>query len=266
MSVERPFNYCRMFSTEIEALAAVWSTSVTTSDQWSPTGRKWGTNSRPIEVKNLNNLRGVAKPGESIGDRCLRAAHEKIVSDLAYIFGLPIPPVTLWDRGEGFVADSRYCSVSAWAFQTPIEWPHRRPNLTPAQLVLAGTAAGAMQVFDTWIAASDRKNDHVLVSDDADPTTLKLAYIDHAFSLTYEWMGQAGPQQDPRPAWPDVPIDLAATRAVLSEIERLDEEQIAEIVNRLPAGCMLDGAKDAIIKGLLERRARLRDWLGLAGG
>lgn len=58
-------------------------------------------------------------------------------------------------------------------------------------------------VFDTWIAASDRKNEHVLVADDGDATSLGLAYIDYAFSLSYEWTGKAGRQPDPRPHWPN---------------------------------------------------------------
>lgn len=71
----------------------------------------------------------------------------------------------------------------------------------------------------------------------------------------------------PRPAWPDsVPVDLTATTAIVSEIEQLDEGQILEIVNRVPAGCFLDGARDVIIKGLLDRRPRLKGWLGLPGG
>jgi hypothetical protein len=259
-------SYCRQFAPEIEALAAIWSTSAATTDVWTPTGKKWGTNSKPIEVTNQNNQRGVAKPGETIGDRCLRAAHEKIVSDLAYVLGLPVPPVTLWDRGETIAGDGRNCAVSAWAFAKPIEWQHFRAKLTPAQTEMASQAAGAMRVFDTWIAASDRKADHVLVSDDGDSAVLKLAYIDYSFALSYEWVGPARPGADPRPAWPDgVPVANAASQEVLSGIERLDESQIAEIVNRIPAGCFVDGARDAIIKGLFERRSLLKGWLGLPG-
>lgn len=85
----------RGFSAELELLADVWSTSAITTDTWNPTGKRWGTSSQPFEVANQNNIRGVAKPGAAINDRCLRAAHEKIVSDLAYVLGLPIPPVVL---------------------------------------------------------------------------------------------------------------------------------------------------------------------------
>jgi hypothetical protein len=256
--------FCRVFAPEIEALAAVWSTSNTTGEVWTPTGKGWRTNSRPIEVQNASNIRGVAKPGEKIGDRCLRAAHEKIVSDLGYMLGLPIPPVTLWDRGDPHDGDGRHCAVSAWAFGNPMEWQHIRPHLSAAQLAQAPAAAAAMRAFDTWVAASDRKPDHVLVSDDGDAGTLKLAYIDYAFALSYEWIGVANAPGEPRAAIPDgVGIDAPTLAAVTAAIEAMEERRIAEVVNRVPSGYFLDGAKDAIMMGLLSRQAQLRGWLGL---
>jgi hypothetical protein len=257
-------SFCRNFAPEVDQLAGVWSTAAITSDQWVPTGRKWGTNSQPFEVRNQNNLRGVAKPGDGApSDKCLRAAHEKIVSDLAYTLRLPVPPVTLWDRGDGVAF--RWCAVSAWAFQQPIEWHIQLPKLTPEQIKLAGSAAGAMRAFDTWVGAQDRKNDHVLVSDDADKTTVKLAYIDYAFSLSYEWMGVAGAAGEPRAAFPTgIGIDQAAITATVAAIEALPEPLIAEIVNRVPAGCFIDNARDVIMANLITRRGNLRGWLGLA--
>ncbi len=191
----------RSFSAELELLADVWSTSIMTTDTWNLTGKKWATNSQPVEVSNQNNIRGVAKPGALINDRCLRAAHEKIVSDLAYVLGLPIPPVVLWDRGEGHVG-ARHAAISAWAFPRANEWPVARPRLNPAQIEKAKQIAGAMRAFDTWIAASDRKGDHVLVSDDGIEDTISLAQIDYAFALSYEWCGVAGVQPKPAPRLP----------------------------------------------------------------
>jgi hypothetical protein len=175
--------------------------------------------------------------------------------------------VTLWDRGDAVVGDGRYCAISAWAFRNPLEWQTFRPKASPEQLDLARYAAGAMMAFDTWVAASDRKNDHILVSDDGDLTALKLAYIDYAFALSYEWIGVVAPQAEPRAAFPsDIPVDQTAMNAIVSAIEGLEERQLGEIVNRIPADYYVDGAHDAIIKGLLDRRGQLRGWLGLSGG
>ena len=252
----------RRFSAEIEALARAWSTSAVSTDTWTPTGRSWGTNSNPIMVANQNALQGVAKPGSPRPDKVLRAANEKICSDLAYVLNLPIPPVTLWDRGEGFVGE-RYCCISAWAFAQCVEWPAAVPKLSPAQLAQAGYIAGAMKVFDTWTASSDRKNDHVLVADDGDASSLGLAYIDYAFSLSYEWGGGAGPQPDPRPHWPSVAFEQQAVVATITAIEGIHEQGILEIVRRVPVEYLPDGVKTAIQSQLLGRRPSLRRWFGI---
>jgi hypothetical protein len=74
-------------------------------------------------------------------------------------------------------------------------------------------------------------------------------------------------QADPRPAFPsDVTTNIAGTEAVVSAIEGLEEGLVLEIVKRMPSGCFMDGAQDAIINGLLTRRGQLRGWLGLARG
>jgi len=257
-------SFCRRFSKEIEALASVWSNSAMTTDIWHPTGRNWQTNSQPFEVINANNLRGVAKPGAMLADRCLRAAHEKIVSDLAYLLGLPIPPVILWDRGEAHVGD-RNCAISAIAFTKYVEWQRAMPTLTPKQKEMARNAAGGMRAFDTWVAASDRKGSHVLVEDDGDQTKLGLAQIDYAFALSYETLiGRQPRQADPRPAFPDnVNFDVGATAAVTNAILALEEKQIAEIVNRIPARYFIENARDVIISSLFGRRIALKSLLGL---
>jgi len=253
----------RSFSAELELLADVWSTSAMTTDTWNPTGKRWGTNSQPFEVSNQNNIRGVAKPGAVINDRCLRAAHEKIVSDLAYVLGLPIPPVVLWDRGETHVGD-RYTAISAMAFAKANEWPIARPRLTPAQTAAASRVAGAMRAFDTWVAASDRKGDHVLVRDDDAKDAIGIAQIDYAFALSLEWCGVVRPPAEPRSAFPDgVGFDRAACDEITDDIEKLEEPRISEIVNRVPVEYFsaIPDAKSVILSELLRRRDALREWL-----
>jgi hypothetical protein len=255
-------NY-RNFSAELEVLADVWSTSVMSTDTWNLTGKKWGTNSQPFEVANQNNIRGVAKPGAIINDRCLRAAHEKIVSDLAYVLSLPVPPVVLWDRSEGHVGD-RYAAISAWAFAKANEWQVVKPRLKPAQTDAAKRIAGAMRAFDTWIAASDRKGSHVLVSDDGVEDTISVAQIDYAFALSWEWCGVAGAQAEPRAAFPDgVGFDQGVCDEIADNIEKLEEVRISEIVNRVPVEyySAIPGAKDVILSQLVRRRGVLKGWL-----
>jgi hypothetical protein len=251
----------RAFSAEIESMAQVWSTSAMTTDIWTPTGQTFGTNSQPIVVTNQNNIRGVAKPGAPIPDRCLRAAHEKIVSDLAYVLGLPVPPVILWDRGAGHVGD-RWCAVSAWAFSKAAEWPQVRAKLSAKQLTEATKIAGAMRAFDTWISAGDRRDDHVLADDSDAGDALGLAYIDYAFALSFEWCGVTGAQPEPRPAFPSgIGFDANVCLETSQLIVNIEELTIAEIVNRIPAEYFFDGARDATLSGLLTRRKSLAGWL-----
>jgi hypothetical protein len=247
----------------MELLADVWSTSAITTDTWNLTGKTWQTNSSPFEVSNQNNLRGVAKPGEVKNDRCLRAAHEKIVSDLAYVLGLPVPPVVLWDRGETHVGE-RYTAISAWAFPKANEWQIVKPRLKPAQIEDAKLVAGAMRAFDTWIAASDRKGSHVLVSDDDVEDAISVAQIDYAFALSYEWCGVVRAQPDPRPPFPDgIGFDRAACDEIADSIEKLEELRISEVVNRVPVEyySAVAGAKDVILSQLVRRRELLKGWL-----
>jgi hypothetical protein len=182
---------------------------------------------------------------------------------LAYVLGLPIPPAILWDRGEAHRGE-RHCVISAWAFPKAIEWPQARAKLKPTQIELAKIIAGALRAFDTWIAASDRKDDHVFVNDDGDETRLGLAYIDHAFSLSYEWAGIAGAPAEPRPAFPSgVGFDPAASAEMVQAIDGLEELRIREIVNRVPVEYVsaLPDARDVILSTLLSRRANLKAWL-----
>ena len=113
-----------------------------------------------------------------------------------------------------------------------------------------------MQLFETWNAVSDKKSDHLLVSDDEDASQLGLAHIDYAFALSFEWIGVSGTVSTRAPRYPPgVPVDPMAMEAVTSAIEGLEEARIMEIVSRIPAAYFIDGAREAIITNLLQRQA-----------
>lgn len=250
-------NFCRDFASEIEKVADLWFANPVTTDTWQATGKTWGSESQPYEVSNQNNLRGVAKPGLNRPvDITRRAANEKIASDLAYLLNLPLPPIVLWDRGDG--VNERYASISAWAFENAIEWPHARAGLSKQQLKIASRAAGAMQLFDTWVAAQDRKDEHLLVRDDADASRLGLAYIDYAYAVSYEWSQSQTPAPGLRPSSPScVVADADAAKELLTRVQAIEEHAIKDIVNRIPSACFSDDGKIATLDGLLRRRDAL---------
>ena len=90
----------RKFAAEIETVATAWRSPATTALPWSVRGRpgEEGGSAQGYFVE-YEALLGFAKPSVSPGLVPV-AAQEKIVSDLAYDLGLPVPPVLLWDRGD----------------------------------------------------------------------------------------------------------------------------------------------------------------------
>lgn len=153
----------------------------------------------------------------------------------------------------------RYVSISAWAFYPAIEWPLAREHLSERQKILAGEAASAMAVFDTWICAQDRRNDHVLIWDNGDPDNLSLAYIDYAFSLSYDWSHPEPKSGKPKLAFPtELPKSTEAIHNTIDRIEALTDAEINQIVSRVPSSCASIVAQEAVSKGLIERRDTLR--------
>ena len=252
-----PDRYCRNFQGPAAAVASTWARSVNAPHNWRMGRARWGTNSKPFEVVNEAGLVGVAKPGANVSEPDLpRAAHEKIASDLGFLLELPIPPVTLCDSSSDF--DERYVAVSAWAFSRAVEWQKVVTQLSSSRRDLAVAVSSAMAVFDTWIAASDRKDSHVLVNDDGDDSKLDLAYIDYAFSLTKEWATGNGPVDKMRPALPIRSLAPFEALNIVDNIEALDDQKITQIVNRIPPDYLPDRRKRIIISNLLSRRAQLR--------
>lgn len=102
------------------------------------------------------------------------------------------------------------------------------------------------------------------MNDDGNENAIGLAYIDYAFSLSYEWSGVAQAQADPRATFPSgIGFDAAGSAKMLETIEKLEEQRVREIVNRVPAEyhSAIPDAKDVVVSTLLSRRGRLRGWL-----
>jgi hypothetical protein len=79
----------RGFSSQLERLAAEWIKKSLTADTWKPNGKRFGGESQTIGVTN-GPRNDVAKPGRRLDGGNVGicyAAHEKIVSDLAYHLG-----------------------------------------------------------------------------------------------------------------------------------------------------------------------------------
>jgi hypothetical protein len=243
----------RRFAPSTCAIDAVWSTIASSGDSWKETGIRWGTNAGPSQLENGNGMFGVQKPGKPRPTNKYTAATEKIVADLAFVLELPVPPVTLWDRGEN--ADPRYVSVSAWAFEQPFTWREIETFLTRDHLQQLIRPASAMLPFEEWVSASDRQNDgNVLVGFGPDNEALG-AWIDYAWALDYIWQGNNRPNCRVRDMYPRVGnLDTHATKATADRIASVDSKTIEEIINRVSSDYLPTGVAESILRNLLLRQ------------
>lgn len=194
------------------------------------------------------------KPGIPSPTNRYTAATEKIVADLAYILDLPVPPVTLWDRGA--TAEPRYVCVSANAFDEPFTWHQIEGLLTREQLQQLVRPASAMLPFEEWISADDRQNPgNVLVGFGPNRDAIG-AWIDYAFSLDHSWRGNARPNCDVREIYPRVGMpDTHAMKSTAERIAAVDSKTIEEIINRVPSHYLPSGVAENIRRNLLLRQS-----------
>jgi hypothetical protein len=224
-----------------------------------PTGISWGSNNAPVQVRRASGDLGVQKPGKPSPDNPYTAATEKIVSDLAYALGLPVPPATLWDRGSSAGAP-RFVVVSAWAFNAPVNWGQAQASLSPDQRNFMIRAASAMVPFEMWIGAQDRQNDSNVLVDGAAPAgQAYAAWIDYAFALDHTWKGNLVPASVVAPMFPPVGVaDSPTMKTSADEIVNLEAAVIEAIVNRVPAEYLPRAVADNIIRNLIGGRAAVR--------
>lgn len=252
----------RSFPSDVEAIAKSWAETALTADEWEDLGKFGNTESQPIRVRNRKNgLIGVGKPCKRDDNVC-HAAHEKIVADLAYQVGLPIPPVILWDRQDDALPQ-RYACISAWAFPNSFHWGEVEGILTTAQKDASRPIFSAIQPFETWISAEDRKREHVLVHADPADGKVSLAFIDYSFSLSKSWKDSPSKIQVAQQFMPVPPRLDADILQAIENIDKISHEMIDAIVDRVP-DMYLDALKKEIIKSnLKDRVGRIQAMLGL---
>jgi hypothetical protein len=252
----------RIFPPAQIELCEAWFATVETTDEWTDKGAVGEGESGSIRVARDDGLLGYAKPGQPRADGVPRAAHEKIAFDLAHLLEFPVPPVVLWDRGEGHL-DNRYLSISAHAFPQCAKWDFAMNLgiLTAELLQSASRTVSAMRAFHTWISDTDRKSDHTYV-DLASTHELGMAFIDHAFSLSYVWKRDdhaAGPCLGYMPT----PEIVGVVGEAADRIAELPVDRITDIVNRVPAPYLQDDARKHILSNLLSRKQQLRAILAI---
>ncbi len=84
-----------------------------------------------------------------------------------------------------------------------------------------------------------------------------VAWIDHAFSLSQQWVGNANPGAV---GWylPDSQPDQQVRAATAEKIRVFPEKTVREIVSRIRPEWLKPELRELIVEKLIERRGRIR--------
>jgi hypothetical protein len=248
----------RCFAPKTAAIDKAWCECASSGDQWKPTGVAWATNNGPVQLDNGSGVLGVQKPGDArVLNNPFTAATEKIVADLAYVLGLPVPPVTLWDRGQSAGAP-RFVCISAWAFEQTLQWGQAEAGVTELQRNALLAWASAMMPFEAWISAQDRQNPGNMVVGLSPAGEIGGAWIDYAFSLDHIWRGNIVAGCAILPLYPPFANpEEEMVKMTVDRISGLDDAVIEGIVNRIPAEFLPRPVAENVIRNLLARRAEV---------
>jgi hypothetical protein len=251
----------RYFTAAEEDHAASWADLVESEDPWS-IGLPIGLGeSQSFHIDCSEGRRGACKPAHA-NDGTPRAAHEKIAADLAYRLQLPVPAVCLWKNP----ATGDLFAVSAWAFRQVMTWGEVSTRLSSTFMQNAAPAFSAARVLHTWIGDTDHGGNPgtVLVDIESDEDHPRVAFIDHAFSMSQnaEFASKAA-LIVPSLYIPDGMSHAPSIKEAIENINQMEATMVETIVRRVPATFLPSDKAEAIISGLLKRRTELAGLFGV---
>ncbi len=218
------------------------------------------------------SIRGYAKPRHRhAADPMNRplAAYEKIVSDLAFLLRLPVPPVTLFERATAPGLQARHHAVSAVPFAGVTSWRKtlEQPGMAAHVRQFTAPVMSAMAAFDSWVHAHDHCNnpENLLVAPVGEAPA--FAFIDYGQSLLEKWRAGGYETEFAAPLYDGLTKpDSFSLRATITAIETIPDAAIRIIVERIPPQFLAAAHAQIIIEGLLYRRDHLRDMLAGSHG
>jgi hypothetical protein len=222
----------RRFAEADEKIADGWSAQPVTADQWT-LGRNIGRGEAgSFHAASDKGCRAACKPAFH-GNGTPRAAHERIASDLARALHLPVPAVCLWTNP----ASRELFALSAWAFAQALTWGEIATRLSAVFMQNAAATFSAARVFHTWIGDTDHNGNpgNVVVDLASSDSSPGIAFIDHAFSMSYDAQFQTRPLTAlPVSYIPPALHDAGAARDMATAINDLDSKLIEDTVRRVP--------------------------------
>jgi hypothetical protein len=195
------------------------------------------------------------------------AAHEKIVSDLAFDLRIPVAPVLLSDCKLVFKRPQLEACISLVTHPSTPTWPYVLSRSTLASSVGNRLRAAAREqlsliaVLDLWIENSDRDNPGNIVYGDDGTDTRRNGFvaIDHASSLggrEGRWRNGGWRSMNPTPL-PKVMVSLLDVQVMLRVAENIasfPDSIVESCVGRIPDRYMNAAAKKDAVSGLVGRK------------
>ncbi len=200
------------------------------------------------------------------------AAHEKIVSDLAFDLKIPVAPVLLSDCKLVFKRPQPEACVSLVTHPSTPTWPY---VLSPS--ILASPVGDALRdaareqlsriaVLDLWIENSDRDNPgNIIFGEDATAANRNgFVAIDHASSMggpEGKWRngGWRSTISTPFPKVMVPLLDMQVMLRVAANIASFQNSIVGSCVERIPDRYMSADAKKDAVSGLVGRKNLLSD-------
>ena len=274
-------------------IAEEWRSCVVSSQKWYKVNNQAGAHFEAVQgeaggyfvTSDVLQRRCYMKPAKTlsgtrdhrINRERARAAREKIAADLAHDLHLPVPPVILHRREGEDVTSSRQVSISLVMY--PKQWPWAQVSglsleeespITAAMAKVLSLASG-MYVFDTWLDQRDHEfSPHNIVwgYESGALEQSELIFLDFAHSLGSDG-GDEFPNDWSGGGWKPVckagfpallrrHLDGKRIENVVRAIEHLSEDEIVNVVERVPKDFLPPDQADTMIEGLLGRRICLR--------
>lgn len=263
----------------LEEIRAAWRKDIRSEARWTKASNQAGAVGAKVvgeaggffvESEALPGRRAYLKPRkrEGASKYRARAAREKIASDLAFDFGLLVPPVLLWERAadqeERAVCLSlvMYPTQWAWGVVQPILEEKRDDKATRLfEGPLAREAAYAL-AFDVWIGQTDHDHPSNIMFGYEPNTDGHYVFLDFAFAFGNggRW-DDGGWEHDWNVGFPNEMrrrADPASLREAVEKIEGTADGAIRQIVERVPDTHMWGEERDLVLQGLLKRRELVR--------
>ena len=216
----------------------------------------------------LNGRRAYLKPTKKHAYR--RAAREKIAADLAFDLGVDVPPANLAISEVGGKSE-RFVSISLVMFPHQFSWGEMRELLPKdtelsrtLRLLLPKPCARAL-AFNTWVDQTDH-NDHPaniqFGYEGRDFSKGRFVFLDYAFSMGVSGQWTNGGWQvcgaAPFPPLMNAALDPAELSVAIDRIEKFTEDDIKQVVGRVPWQYLMNDDKVPIVEGLVGRRGLVR--------